>query len=338
MSQRGMGDLMEKLRESEGLDETSKEILKFLITENAAKNARNAQLESEVTQIKIKVNQIERYQSKDCLIFRNLPFSTSGTYLSDVICLIQNVLNVNIEPSDIKACHPLGRGSPFNPPPIIAKFLYFEQKERIWTRKGLLRNFQNPNNGKPVYIHERLSKYDLALKEDAEAKQLKVTTKNSAPLVQIQSEGMTRYLELNSTKDIAELQPIAKKMDQVLNRFSMNAHSSQRQASRTDTNSMQINPNNFNTPVPKLSKPPNFTPGTPLSTKMPSLKRVRESVEENEYRNLLEELKSRRANKDELLDFVMGLISDSPNAKETFLDSIEEQPFRIEEDSEDYVT
>ena len=71
---------------------------------------------------------------------------------------------------------------------------------------------------------------------------------------------------------------------------------------------------------------------------MPSLKRVRESVEENEYRNLLEELKSRRANKDELLDFVMGLISDSPNAKETFLDSIEEPPFRIEEDSEDYVT
>ena len=116
MSQRGMGDLMEKLHESEGLDETSKEILKFLITENAARNERIAQLESEVTQIKIKVNQPERYQSKDCLIFRNLPFSTSGTYLSDVICLIQNVLNVNIEPSDIKACHPLGRGSPFNPP------------------------------------------------------------------------------------------------------------------------------------------------------------------------------------------------------------------------------
>ena len=188
-----------------------------------------------------------------------------------------------------------------------------------------------------MYIHERLSKYDLALKEDAEAKQLKMTTKNSAPLVRIQSEGMTGYLELNSTKDIAELQPIAKKMDQVLNRFSKNAHSSQRQANHTDTNSMQINAKKFNTPVPKSSKPPNFTPGTPLSTKMPSLKRVRESVGENVYRNLLEELESRRANKDELLDFVMGLRSDSHNAKETFLYSIEEQPFRIEEDNEDYV-
>ena len=178
--------------------------------------------------MKIKVNQLARYQSNDCLKFRNLPLTTNGSYQSDVICLIQNVLNMNIEPSDIKACHPLGRGSPFNPPPIIAKFLYFEQKERIWTRKGLLHKFQNPNKEKTVYIHERLSKYDLALKEDAEDKQLKVT-KNSAPLVQIQSEGMTRYIELNSTKDTAELQPTAKKMDQALNKFSINAHSNQRQ-------------------------------------------------------------------------------------------------------------
>ena len=185
-----------------------------------------------------------------------------------------------------------------------------------------------------MYTHERLSKYDLALKEDAEAKQLKVTTKNWAPIVQIQSEGTTLYLELNSTKDIAELQTIAKEMDQALNRFSMNANLNQRQASRTDTNSMQINANNFITPVPKLLTPPYFTPVTPLSTKVPSLKCVRESLE----KNLLAELKSRRANEDELLDFVMGILSDSPNAKETFLDSIEEQPFRDAEESEDYVT
>ena len=140
MSQRGMGDLMRKLHESESLDEPSKEILKTLFEENIAKNIRIAELESEVAPMKIKVNQLEKYQSKDCLIFRNLPFSSNGTYLSDVIDLIQNVLNVNIEPRDLKACHPLGRGSPFNPPPVISKFVYFDQKERIWTRKGLLRN------------------------------------------------------------------------------------------------------------------------------------------------------------------------------------------------------
>ena len=33
----------------------------------------------------------------------------------------------------------------------------------------------------------------------------------------------------------------------------------------------------------------------------------------------------------------MGLISDSPNAKDTILHAIANQPFRSEEDSKDYV-
>ena len=105
---------MKKLHKSESLDEPSKEILNTLIKENFAKNTQIAELESEMAQMKVKVNQLERSD------FLNLPFSSNGTYLSDVIDLIQNVLNVNIEPRDLKACHPLGRGSPFNPPPIIA--------------------------------------------------------------------------------------------------------------------------------------------------------------------------------------------------------------------------
>ena len=107
MSQRGMGDLMKKLPRK--------------VEENFAKNTRIAELQSEVVQMKNKVNQIERHQSKDCLIFRNLPFSSNVSYLSVVIDLIQNVLNVKIEQRDLKACHLLGRGSPFNPSPVIAK-------------------------------------------------------------------------------------------------------------------------------------------------------------------------------------------------------------------------
>ena len=139
MSQRGMEDLMKILHESETLDEPSKEILKNPNKENFAKNTRIAELESEVAQMKIKVNQLEIYQSKDCLIFRNLPFSSNETYLSDLIDLIRSLLNVKTEPRDLKACHLLGRGLPFNPPPAIAKFVYFDKKEIIWTRKGLLR-------------------------------------------------------------------------------------------------------------------------------------------------------------------------------------------------------
>ena len=104
-----MGDLMKKFHESESLDEPSKENLKTLIEEIFAENTRIPELEAEVAQMKIKINQLESDQSKYCLIFRNQPFSSNGTYLSEVTDLIQNVLNVNIEPCNLKACHPLGR-------------------------------------------------------------------------------------------------------------------------------------------------------------------------------------------------------------------------------------
>ena len=111
------------MHDSESFDEPSKETLKTLIKKKLPKNTRTAELESVLAQLRIKVSQLERYQSKDCLIFSNLQFSSNETYLSDVINYIQNVLNFNIEPRDLKAYHPLGRGWPFNPSPAIAKFV-----------------------------------------------------------------------------------------------------------------------------------------------------------------------------------------------------------------------
>ena len=52
---------------------------------------------------------------------------------------------------------------------------------------------------------------------------------------------------------------------------------------------------------------------------------MRENVENSYYSNILGDLKSMRADKDELLSYVLGLISDSPNAKETILADIEEE-------------
>ena len=73
------------------LDEPCKDVLKTLIKENFAKNTRIVKMESELAQMKIKKNQLERYQSKNCLFYCNLPFCSNGTYLSSVIDLIQYV-------------------------------------------------------------------------------------------------------------------------------------------------------------------------------------------------------------------------------------------------------
>ena len=160
----------------------------------------------------------------------------------------------------------------------------------------MLRNYRNPNKGKPVFILERLSKYDKSLKEEAQAKQLKVTTKNSAPLVQIESDGLKRYLELNSTQDIIELQPVASKIEQKFN-YPKNLPQKQSQVYTATAGLMEVNEIIYNTPVPKLTKEPIFAPGTPLSTKLPSLKRMRDNFENSDYTNLMEDLKSRRADK-----------------------------------------
>ena len=54
-----------------------------------------------------------------------------------------------------------------------------------------------------------------------------------------------------------------------------------------------------NRPVPNLTKQQNFATGKLLSTKMPSLKRMRDIFENHDCTNLIEELKRRRPDKDE---------------------------------------
>ncbi len=73
----------------------------------------------------IKVNKLERYESKDCLIFHNLPVGLQGSYISDTVAFIRDVLQVHIVEEDLKACHPLGRASNGRSPSIIAKFICF---------------------------------------------------------------------------------------------------------------------------------------------------------------------------------------------------------------------
>ena len=77
---------MKKLDESECLDEPSKEILKTVIEENFAKNTRIAELENEVAQMKIKVNQLERYQSKVYffVIYRLVQMEPTSQMLSNL--------------------------------------------------------------------------------------------------------------------------------------------------------------------------------------------------------------------------------------------------------------
>ena len=202
---------------SQHLEDNVKQVLAQLVRDNDVKTQQIAKLESDVRHLNIKVNELERYQSKDCLIFRNLPI---GSILEDTLAFIRDIMYVDIQACDLKACHALGSVVIDKPPAIIAKIVYFDQKERIWSRKRFLKNFVNPNNNSPVYIHERLSKSDKELKELAETNGMYVTTNNSAPVLHIQQDnGTVRPHVINSEQDVMELKHKATKKRTVETHF-----------------------------------------------------------------------------------------------------------------------
>ena len=170
-----------------------------MICENLkTKDAQLIRLQNEIEYLREKVNDVERYTSKDTIIFRNLPLLSNKDVTTDVIEFIRNVLHVEVTSGDLVACHELGRIVDINePPPIIAKFLYFGQKNQIWGRKKFLAGFVNPLNGKNVHMEERLTKADKILLDYAFEKGLRTQTNNSQPQVLIKVGEKLRPIKLN---------------------------------------------------------------------------------------------------------------------------------------------
>ena len=73
---------------STNVDASVKELFTLLIEDTTHKDQRISQLEEQMRQMTIKVNEFERYQSKDCLIFDKLPTGANGSYLANTAAFI----------------------------------------------------------------------------------------------------------------------------------------------------------------------------------------------------------------------------------------------------------
>ena len=176
--------------DSASLDPIVKELFQLLIEENQEPTKSVIQLQSSAQQFSIETNELERHNSKDSVIFNNLPLGITGTFIGDVSHFCSKVLSISVTENDLKACHPLYSGQDFDrPPPIISKSIRFDKKNSLWNRKPLLRNFVNPCNNKPVYINKRLSKNDSGLKIEVESRDMIVSTWNSTPLAKVKDIG-----------------------------------------------------------------------------------------------------------------------------------------------------
>ena len=287
-------EALQRLLSNDMVDSDVKNVLQPLMTENKQKDMKIANLEGQMRQMEIKINTIERYQSKDCLIFRNLPVGSYGSIINDTVEFINQVMKVTIEPADLKACHPLGPINFKGQTTVIAKFIYFDQKDRIYSRKKFLKFYCHPTNKKPVYISEHLTKFDMQLKEAAEAKSIFVSTKNSAPIIHVEQEGVRTQHVINSLEDVMELKNMAFKRKKPV----MSTHTKLPMSDAT----------NLKTPMPTLERAQVVIPATPLTTRVPTMKRGRvlTPTQDSDIKEFLEEIKARQSNKEELLDYVLG--------------------------------
>ena len=126
-----MASLNEKLQQIESsLDPKVFEFLTELVSNIKEKDKVITTLQKENFYLNKKVNELERYSSKDCIINQNLPLLSPNQSLVEVVVrLLNEELRIKVMSSDIVPCHFLARfKGTKNPPAVILNFVYFWQK------------------------------------------------------------------------------------------------------------------------------------------------------------------------------------------------------------------
>ena len=157
-----------------------KAIIQHLLKKLEEKDDQIRLLTNRVVDLEQRVNECEKYSSKDSIIFDNLPLRNDNTPLSHQVCdFLQKYLNFTTHPQNFKACHVLGKWKDTNSPPgVIIKFLYYGEKNEIFGRKSWLAGIRNPLNGRPIFMKERLPPLQREIKKEADQLGLITTTMN----------------------------------------------------------------------------------------------------------------------------------------------------------------
>jgi len=117
---------------------------------------------------------MERYSSKNCLIFLGMSSSNFTDPIDAVIHLVNNTLQVPLQHQDVGACHFLP--SPGYVKPIIVRFLYDHQRENVWQARGKLKTSRKPNE-RAIFIVERLTDTDRSVLSYAKSKNCLISTR-----------------------------------------------------------------------------------------------------------------------------------------------------------------
>ena len=194
---------------SEVKDSSTKQLIEFLLSENNKKSQEIITLKNELCTLEQRITLQERYSSKDCLIFENVPWDGKEFSPTFITRFLSEYMNFLFNPEKFKACHVLGRGQKNTPPAIIVKFVYFHEKNEIYSRKKMLWGVINKMNGRQMFIKERLPPKDKELQVYANDRNLVTRTQNCQVQLLIENNGIRKSIDVNSPKTIDDNMAIA---------------------------------------------------------------------------------------------------------------------------------
>ena len=109
--------------------------MSFFLSENNKKSQEIITLKNELCALEQRITLQERYSSKDCLIFENVPWDGKEFLPTFITRFLSEYMNFLTNPENFKACHVLGSGQKNMPPANIVKFVYFHEINEIYSRK-----------------------------------------------------------------------------------------------------------------------------------------------------------------------------------------------------------
>ena len=191
------------------VDELSK-VVSGLIDTNKKQEQKIIYLEKKQVEINDRLRAQEGYTSKDCVIICNPPFDSrdSRNVLRNTLKFFENFLSIKLDENRIKACHILpGTAANGCPESVICKFVYFDEKDRVFGAKRKLKKIKSPLNNHNIYINERLPKYEAEINSEAKKMGMITSTKNCTVSVMVKNlQNETSFRAVNNVDELNKIQ------------------------------------------------------------------------------------------------------------------------------------
>ena len=87
-------------------------------------------------------------------------------------------------------------------PPVICKFLYFDDKNNVYSKRWHLKKKNNPINRKNIYINESLPEIEASIANEAKKRNMIVSTHNCVVSVLVENGiNKPKFMRVNELKD-----------------------------------------------------------------------------------------------------------------------------------------